>query len=285
MPETIIDALVRVLRRQAAAGTRSAMLSADTRAAMAAAGSSRAPARPRPPPSRQPVPPRQVAPPRQVVPAPPPPAGPPAAAAPTPVDAAALASLGWEELRARVRECQACALCAERTQTVFGDGNHQAELMFIGEGPGRDEDAQGIPFVGAAGQLLTRMITAMQFERSDVYIANIVKCRPPRNRVPEASEAQACLPYLRRQIELLRPKIIVTLGAIPLQFLLGKSGISRERGTWSACNDIPAMPTYHPAHLLRAPEHKRDVWADLRQVMVRLGKDPAATPRRPPAGP
>jgi len=200
------------------------------------------------------------------------------------VDAAALAGLGWDALRARVRECRSCALCAERTQTVFGDGSQQAALMFIGEGPGRDEDLQGVPFVGAAGQLLTRMIQAMQLDRTEVYIANIVKCRPPRNRMPEAVEAQTCLPYLRRQIELLKPTVIVTLGATPLQFLLGKSSISRERGTWAEYNGIPVMPTYHPAYLLRAPERKGEVWADLKQVMIRLGKDPAATPRRPPAG-
>jgi DNA polymerase len=195
-----------------------------------------------------------------------------------------LATLGWDDLQAQVRGCRRCGLCEARTQTVFGDGSRNAPLLFVGEGPGRDEDLQGIPFVGAAGQLLTRMINAMQFDRSEVYIANIVKCRPPRNRMPEPAEAQACLPYLRRQIALLRPQVIVTLGAIPLQFLLGKSGITRERGAWTEYHGIPAMPTYHPAYLLRAPDHKRETWEDLKQVMARLGKDPAATAPRPAPG-
>ncbi|NLF17295.1 MAG: uracil-DNA glycosylase, partial [Lentisphaerae bacterium] len=181
--------------------------------------------------------------------------------------------------------CRRCPLCQERTQTVFGEGPADAELMFIGEAPGRDEDLQGRPFVGAAGQLLTRMIEAMQFSRDEVYIANIVKCRPPRNRVPDPAEAAACLPYLRRQIALIRPKVIVTLGATPLLYLLGKTGITRVRGQWAEIDGIPTLPTYHPAFLLRAPERKAEVWEDLKAVMVRLGRDPAATPRRRPERP
>ncbi len=269
MPETLLDALVRALRRQAAAGRRSVRLSAPVREALLAAASPR-PVRPSGTPA-SPVP-------RAVTTAPV-----PAPAAPR-ADLPPVEGLGWEELQARVRECRLCGLCRERTQAVFGDGCRTAPLLFVGEGPGRDEDLAGLPFVGAAGQLLTRMIQAMQFDRSEVYIANVVKCRPPRNRMPEPAEAQACLPYLQRQIELLRPQVIVTLGATPLQFLLGKTGITRERGKWCDYRGIPAMPTYHPAFLLRAPDRKREVWEDLKQVMLRLGKDPAAarTPRRGP---
>ena len=151
--------------------------------------------------------------------------------------------------------------------------------MFIGEGPGKDEDEQGVPFVGAAGQLLTRMITAMQFSRSDVYIANIVKCRPPHNRNPEPQEGATCLPYLQRQIELVAPKVIVLLGAVPLLFLLGEKGIQRLRGHWREYHGIPVMPTFHPAFLIRAPGRKGEAWSDLQQVMRRLGKDPQNTVR------
>jgi len=148
--------------------------------------------------------------------------------------------------------------------------------MFIGEGPGADEDAQGIPFVGAAGQLLTDIIGAMTYKRDEVYIANIVKCRPPGNRNPEPDEAAACLPFLARQIELVQPKVIVTLGRVPLEQLFPdvRSGITRTRGTWLAYRDIPAMPTFHPAYLLRNPKAKRDVWADMQAVMARLGREP-----------
>jgi DNA polymerase len=151
--------------------------------------------------------------------------------------------------------------------------------MFIGEGPGYDEDQQGIPFVGKAGQLLTKMINAMQFARSDVYIANIVKCRPPGNRNPEPDEVEACIPYLHRQIESIKPEVIVLLGAVPLRALLGGRSIRRERGQWRDFQGITVMPTFHPSYLLRLPEAKRDVWDDLQQVMRRLGKDPQATRR------
>jgi len=148
--------------------------------------------------------------------------------------------------------------------------------MFIGEGPGAEEDKQGLPFVGEAGELLDRMIVAMQLGPEDVYIANIVKCRPPGNRNPEAPEAAACLPYLERQIALVRPEVIVLLGAVPLRFLLNKTGITRTRGKWLDYNGTPVMPTYHPAYLLRVPQKKRDVWGDLQQVMRLLGKDLAS---------
>ena len=144
--------------------------------------------------------------------------------------------------------------------------------MFIGEGPGADEDAQGIPFVGRAGELLTKMIKAMTFDRSEVYIANIVKCRPPENRNPSDEEAEVCIPFLKRQIELVNPKVIVLLGAVPLKYLMGKTGISRMRGTWMEYKGIQVMPTYHPAYLLRNPGAKKDVWQDLQEVMSVLGR-------------
>jgi len=178
-----------------------------------------------------------------------------------------------------VAGCQRCGLCQGRTQTVFGEGDPHARLMFIGEAPGADEDRIGRPFVGAAGQLLDNMITAMQYARSEVYIANIVKCRPPRNRNPEPEEADACLPYLYRQIQLVQPEVIVTLGAVPLRYLLGRQGIMKTRGHWLEFRGIPVMPTFHPSYLLRVSAAKRETWLDLQQVMRSLGKDPGATPR------
>ena len=144
--------------------------------------------------------------------------------------------------------------------------------MFIGEGPGADEDAQGVPFVGRAGQLLTRMIAAMQFKRSEVYIANIVKCRPPGNRNPADDEMDSCLPYLNRQIQLVSPKVIVLLGNVALKGLMKRGGISRLRGHWLDYKGIMVMPTFHPAYLLRYEAAKRDAWSDLQQVMKVFGK-------------
>jgi DNA polymerase len=178
-----------------------------------------------------------------------------------------LSVMNFQELKDFAMQCRRCQLCQWRKNVVFGQGNPDADLMFIGEGPGRDEDIQGIPFVGEAGQLLTKMINAMQFSRSDVYIANIVKCRPPKNRNPEDDEASACLPLLKRQIELIRPRVIVLLGAVPLKYLLGKSGITRFRGQWLSYHGIKVMPTFHPAYLLRSPAAKKDVWVDLQKVM------------------
>lgn len=177
-----------------------------------------------------------------------------------------------EELRNMVAHCSKCGLHATRLNTVFSDGDSKARLMFIGEGPGRDEDEQGLPFVGKAGQLLTKMIQAMQFAREEVYIANIVKCRPPDNRVPQPDEAEACMPYLRRQIELVKPEVIVLLGATPLLWLMNMKGISAVRGKWLDYNGSAVMATYHPAYLLRNPPAKKDVWADLQIVMKRFGK-------------
>lgn len=180
-----------------------------------------------------------------------------------------------EELEARIRGCLACPLGAGRIRFVFGEGHPNAGLMFIGEGPGREEDLQGRPFVGRAGELLDKMIGAIGLRRGDVYIANVVKCRPPDNRVPTPFEAQRCLAYLRRQIALIRPKVIVTLGATPLRELLGISeGITRVRGRWLRLEPegLPVMPTFHPAYVLRqyTEEVRRAVWTDLKAARARL---------------
>lgn len=185
-----------------------------------------------------------------------------------------------EPLRERVRICVNCPhLAASRTQTVFGVGNADADLMFIGEAPGADEDARGEPFVGRAGQLLTRIIETMGFARTDVYIANVLKCRPdmPKgssgNRPPTPQEMQTCLPYLAAQIEIIRPKVLVALGATAVEGLLGFRGTMRElRGRWHSYEETPLMITYHPSYLLRnqAPTEKRKVWEDMLQVLERL---------------
>jgi len=195
----------------------------------------------------------------------------PASFSTAPVDPA-IATMTLEELNNAAQSCQKCPLCKSRKNVVFGEGAPNADLMFIGEGPGYDEDQQGRPFVGKAGELLTKMITAMQFTREQVYIANIVKCRPPKNRNPLPEEAAACLPYLQRQIELIQPKVIVILGAVPLKYLLNKVGITRLRGQWDSYNGIKVMPTFHPAYLLRDPKAKGVTWNDLQQVMKLFGK-------------
>ena len=181
-----------------------------------------------------------------------------------------------EHLCETVRHCRNCPLCETRLNAVPGEGNPHARLMFIGEGPGADEDRQGRPFVGAAGQLLDKMILAMQFKREEVYIANIVKCRPPRNRAPMPEEAQACIGYLEHQIRMIKPEVIVLLGATAAHFLLRREeGIMRLRGRWLEYDGIPVMPTFHPAFLLRQESAKRDAWEDLKQVMR-----PSAWPHR-----
>ncbi len=177
----------------------------------------------------------------------------------------------FDELRALAEACTKCRLAGTRTQVVFGTGNPNAELMFIGEAPGRDEDLQGKPFVGRAGQLLTDIIKAMKLSRDDVYIANVIKCRPPGNRNPEIDEMDSCRPYIRRQIELIRPRVIVTLGKFALQSLTGKAHVSAARGQWTAYEGIKVMPTFHPAYLLRTPSAKKDVWNDMKKVMAELG--------------
>jgi uracil-DNA glycosylase len=173
-----------------------------------------------------------------------------------------------------IRGCTKCALHAGRTQTVFARGTGSARLCFVGEGPGADEDAQGFPFVGKAGQLLDRMIVAMGMTRDEVYVCNIVKCRPPDNRKPEPAEMAACLPYLKEQLELVGPEVIVALGATAVQGLFGTTeGITRMRGRWKLYGGrIPVMPTFHPAYLLRTPSAKREVWDDLQAVLRQMGR-------------
>ena len=199
-------------------------------------------------------------------------AGPEPERAYSPLDLAEIAAMDWPQLKAATSNCHACRLCETRHNVVFADGSEQADLMFIGEGPGADEDAQGVPFVGKAGQLLTKMIAAMQFKRSEVYIANIVKCRPPGNRNPADDEMDSCIPYLNRQIQLVSPKVIVLLGNVALKGLMKRGGISRLRGHWLDYKGIMVMPTFHPAYLLRYEAAKRDAWSDLQQVMKVFGK-------------
>lgn len=163
--------------------------------------------------------------------------------------------------------CKRCGLRAGAGQVVFGEGNQAADLMFVGEGPGADEDEQGRPFVGAAGQLLNKILAAAGITREEVYIANIVKCRPPGNRLPSEEEANACLPHLQRQIKLIRPRIIVCLGALAARILVDPNRkISELRGTWFESDGMRIMPTYHPAALLRDPAKKRPVWEDIKKV-------------------
>ena len=167
-----------------------------------------------------------------------------------------------------VSTCVKCRLSKGRTQTVFGFGNPHADIMFVGEAPGRDEDLQGKPFVGRAGQLLTKIIQAMGFERSDVYIANILKCRPPNNRGPLPDEVETCTPYLLKQIELIKPKIIVALGSYAARFLLNtETPISKLRGEFFDFHGAKLIPTFHPAFLLRNPNMKRPVWEDMQKVL------------------
>jgi DNA polymerase len=172
---------------------------------------------------------------------------------------------------AAVAACRRCRLCEGRQKTVFGSGNPNADLMFIGEGPGAEEDRQGLPFVGRAGELLTRIIEAIGMTRDQVYIANIVKCRPPGNRDPQPDEVAACRSYLERQIALVRPRLLVALGRIAAQTLLGNDlPIGRMRGQWFQVQGVPTMVTYHPAALLRNPALKRPTWEDMQQVRDRL---------------
>lgn len=180
-----------------------------------------------------------------------------------------------DEVRRELGDCRRCKLCEGRTNLVFGVGNPRAELVFVGEGPGAEEDKQGIPFVGAAGQLLTKMIEAMKFKRDDVYICNVVKCRPPNNRNPEPDEIEACEPFLKAQLQALQPKVIVALGKFATQTLLRDStAITRLRGQWRTYQGVPLMPTFHPAYLLRQPADKKLAWMDLQEVMKRFGKTP-----------
>jgi DNA polymerase len=177
-----------------------------------------------------------------------------------------------------VRDCTKCRLCETRSNTVFGEGDVDAKVFFIGEGPGENEDLQGRPFVGKAGEMLNKWIAAMGFRREDVYIANIVKCRPPGNRVPMPDEVATCTPYLERQLEIIRPKVIVTLGLPALKYMANdpKLTMGRSRGTWREWRGIRWMPTFHPAYVLRqyTEETRSAVWSDLQRVMKELGMSP-----------
>jgi len=173
-----------------------------------------------------------------------------------------------ESIHADLGDCQRCKLAQGRNRIVFGDGNPKAKLMFIGEGPGVEEDRQGKPFVGAAGQLLTRIIDAIKLSRDQVYISNIIKCRPPGNRNPKPDEIQTCFPFLARQIAAIQPDFIIALGTFAAQTLLGTvTPISRLRGRFYEYQGIKVVPTYHPAYLLRNPDKKRDVWEDMKMLM------------------
>lgn len=177
-----------------------------------------------------------------------------------------------EEIRADLGDCTRCKLSTTRTNIVFGEGNPKAQLMFVGEGPGENEDLQGRPFVGRAGQLLDKIIEAMGMKRQDVFIANVVKCRPPQNRLPQPDEVATCSPFLFRQIDTIKPKVIVVLGATALKSLVGEDAkITKMRGNFSEYRGVPLMPTFHPAYLLRNPPAKKEVWEDMKKVMSHLG--------------
>ena len=178
-------------------------------------------------------------------------------------------------IAADIAGCKQCPLHQTRIQTVPGQGNPRPEIMFIGEAPGADEDEQGLAFIGKAGQLLTKMIEAMGFTREEVFIANIAKCRPPGNRPPTPEEMATCLPFLRRQIAVIKPKVVVALGAVSVRGLLqNETPISKVRGLWQEMDGIAVMPTFHPAYLLRNPPAKKEVWDDLQAVLKRLGRTP-----------
>ena len=195
------------------------------------------------------------------------------------------AAAGLKAIAAHVAACTKCSLHATRKNTVPGQGSTAPEIMFIGEGPGADEDEQGLAFVGRAGQLLTKIIEAMGLTRDQVFIGNIVKCRPPGNRTPMPDEMQACMPFLIEQIKLLKPKVIVCLGATAARGLLETdTGITRLRGHWMSYQGIDVMPTYHPAYLLRNPAGKKDVWEDMKAVLARIGRQPPP-PRQAAARP
>ena len=185
--------------------------------------------------------------------------------------------VSWTQLEAEISACSRCRLCETRNNVVPGEGNAHARLMFIGEGPGREEDAQGRPFVGRSGELLTRMIAAIGLKREDVYICNIVKCRPPQNRNPEPDEAAACMNYLRAQFALIRPQVVVLLGKVACRYVLKEEiSVMREHGKWYERKGTWFMPTYHPSALLRDPSKKREAWDDFQKIQAKLREMEAA---------
>lgn len=180
-------------------------------------------------------------------------------------------SESMDDLRIQLQDCTLCELSRERNRVVIGRGNPQAELVFVGEAPGREEDQQGQPFVGEAGRLLDRIIFAMGLSSDEIYICNLIKCRPPNNRDPQADEIATCEPFLQRQLAIIKPQVIVALGRFAAQTLLATAKpISKMRGQWYSYENIALMPTYHPAYLLRSPAEKKWVWEDMKQVMARL---------------
>jgi uracil-DNA glycosylase family 4 len=182
-------------------------------------------------------------------------------------------ALALKALREDIGDCQRCGLSKGRKTLVFGQGNPEAELVFIGEAPGREEDMQGLPFVGDAGKLLTRLIERMGYRREEVYIGNIIKCRPPLNRDPQEDEIHACMPFIKEQIRIISPRVIISLGRVSAQSLIGlKTPISKLRGRFYEFEDTPLMPTFHPAYLLRNPKDKMLVWADAQKVLQLLGR-------------
>ena len=178
------------------------------------------------------------------------------------------------ELEEMVSECTKCGLCNTRKQTVFGCGSTHGQVMFIGDRPSQEDDANGTPFSDKMGNLLDKIITAMQLLREQVYITNMVKCFPPGKRLADDNEVLACLPYIQRQIEIVKPRVIILLGAVPLKYLFNKKGIVEHRGQWLKYNNIDCMPTYHPSYLFRVPKAKREVWNDMQSVMKRLNLAP-----------
>lgn len=204
----------------------------------------------------------------------------PVVRAPQPVAAPAGTDSGMNRIALEIAGCTKCSLHKARTRTVPGQGNaQQPEVMFIGEAPGADEDEQGLAFVGRAGQLLTKMIAAMGLTRDEVFIANILKCRPPDNRPPTPEEMAVCIPYLKQQIAEVKPKVIVALGATAVLGLLNLTGIGQLRGKWQRFEGIELMPTYHPSYLLRNPVMKKEAWQDLQAVLKRLGRTPPPVKR------
>jgi DNA polymerase len=271
----LLEAVIGHLESARAAGQQFIALPPETLQSLNAAPKPAAVGAPASGPARSPQPTASVAPALPTPPAPAPARVITEVRVASPAKAQAIA-----ELRERAMQCVKCPnLAATRTNVVFGVGNIDAELMFVGEAPGADEDAAGEPFVGAAGQLLTKMIAAMGLSREQVYIANILKCRPDMpagssgNRKPTPEEMQTCIPYLHAQIDLIQPKVLVGLGGTAIEGLLGKSGITKLRGQWHTYRGIPLMPTYHPAYLLRNQSNaeKRRVWEDLLAVMEKLG--------------
>jgi DNA polymerase len=253
MSDDIIEQVTDYLRYRTECGERTVELEAETVAALRAMHKTGAETASRaagaaPPAARETPPPKEIV--------------------PTKPDTLA-------DIAAECAACSLCGLCEGRKQAVPGQGRAEnPDIMFIGEAPGADEDEQGLAFVGRAGQLLTKMIAAMGYTRDEVFIANICKCRPPNNRTPTPPEMAACIPFLKRQIALIKPKYIVALGNTAILGLLEKTGIMRLHGVWQEFEGIPLMPTFHPAYLLRAPAAKRDCWKDLQLVMAKLGKTP-----------